>query len=408
MEKDVKQGSTLIVRGPTRVTLLEGKLELLGKIILPEKEETPSKGKNPNNNVIIVPSAISYPLYALTNSKLEIYTNNEENLEEISKNTISDEWIKIKDSLIEMLKKNEGKPPLKIMVLGISSGKTTLISYLANNFIREGYQGAYLDSDLGQQIVLPTTLMIGLVKEPFVSLKEIDDGERHFVGATFPKGNLKFIVSHHTKEMIENFLKVYDQGRFVLIDTDGWVKTEAGSIYKNFFIKKVDPDALIVFYDEEIEEYKEILKKAKERKDRQILLIKEENNFFYDKSKEERRFLRQSRFAQVFEEFKKITIPLEGLQFIKRDYNVESDEIIEVDININNLTRLPYHYVIVGLCDENSNLLNVGLLFTANIEKNYVLLFSDMSYKEQMKIRKIILGSLRLSTKGNHQGYLYL
>ena len=408
MEKDVKQGSTLIVRGPTRVTLLEGKLELLGKIILPEKEETPSKGKNPNNNVIIVPSAISYPLYALTNSKLEIYTNNEENLEEISKNTISDEWIKIKDSLIEMLKKNEGKPPLKIMVLGISSGKTTLISYLANNFIREGYQGAYLDSDLGQQIVLPTTLMIGLVKEPFVSLKEIDDGERHFVGATFPKGNLKFIVSHHTKEMIENFLKVHDQGRFVLIDTDGWVKTEAGSIYKNFFIKRVDPDALIVFYDEEIEEYDEILKKAKERKDRQILLIKEKNNFFYDKSKEERRFLRQSRFAQVFEEFKKITIPLEGLQFIKRDYNTESDEIIEIDVNINNLTRLPYHYVIVGLCDENSNLLNVGLLFTANIEKNYVLLFSDMSYKEQMKIRKIILGSLRLSTKGNHQGYLYL
>ena len=408
MEKDVKQGSTLIVRGPTRVTLLEGKLEVIGKIILPEKEETQSKVKSPNNNVIIVPSAISYPLYALTNSKLEIYTNNEENLEEISQNTISDEWIKIKDSLIEMLKKNEGKPPLKIMVLGISSGKTTLISYLANNFIREGYQGAYLDSDLGQQIVLPTTLMIGLVKEPFVSLKEIDDGERHFVGATFPKGNLKFIVSHHTKEMIENFLKVYDQGRFVLIDTDGWVKTEAGSIYKNFFIKKVDPDALIVFYDEEIEEYKEILKKAKERKDRQILLIKEENNFFYDKSKEERRFLRQSRFAQVFEEFKKITIPLEGLQFIKRDYNTESEEIIEIDININNLTRLPYHYVIVGLCDENSTLLNVGLLFTANIEKNYVLLFSDMSYKEQIKIRKILLGSLRLSTKGNHQGYLYL
>ena len=46
MEKDVKQGSTLIVRGPTRVTLLEGKLELLGKIILPEKEETQSKVKS--------------------------------------------------------------------------------------------------------------------------------------------------------------------------------------------------------------------------------------------------------------------------------------------------------------------------------------------------------------------------
>ena len=408
MEKDVKQGTTLIVRGPTRVTLLEGKLEVLGKIILPEKEEAPSKEKNLKSNALIVPSAISYPLFALADSKLEIYTNDEENLEEIPQNTISDEWIKIKDSLIDKIKKNEGKPPLKIMVLGISSGKTTLISYLANNFIREGFQGAYLDSDLGQQIVLPTTIMIGLIKKPFVSLKEINDGERHFVGATFPKGNLKFIISHYTKEMIENFLKVHDQGRFVLIDTDGWVKTEAGSIYKNFFINKVNPDALIVFHDKEVEEYRDILKQAKERKDRQILLINEKNNFFYDKSKEERRFLRQSRFAQVFEEFKKITIPLDGLQFIKRDYDNESDEIVEVEIKIHNLVRLPYHYVIIGLCDEDSKLLNVGLLFTANIEKNYILFFSEMSYKEQIKIKKILLGSLRLSTKGNHQGYLYL
>ncbi len=66
MEKDVKQGNTLIVRGPTRVTLLKGKLEVLGKIMFPEKEDAPSKEKNVKSNVIIVPSAISYPLYALT------------------------------------------------------------------------------------------------------------------------------------------------------------------------------------------------------------------------------------------------------------------------------------------------------------------------------------------------------
>ena len=408
MEKAVKQGNTLIVRGPTRITLLEGKIEILGKIILPEKEKTPDKDAEVSNDVIIIPSAISYPLYALTNSKLEIYTNTEENLEEILENTISEEWMKIKDALIDRLKKNEGKPPLKIMVLGISSGKTTLITYLANNFIREGFQGAYLDSDLGQQIVLPTTLMIGSLDHPFISLKEIQEGERFFVGATFPKGNLKFIVSHYTKEMINNFLKNHGKDNYVLIDTDGWVKTEAGRIYKNFFIKKVDPDALIVFYDKDIEEYDEILKIAKERKDRQILLIKEPNNYFYDKTKEERRFLRQSRFAQVFEDFQKITIPLEGLQFIKRDYNGESDEIIEIKVDVKDLIHLPYHYVIVGLCDEHSNLFNVGLLFTANIEKDYILLFSDLNYKEQMKVKKILLGSLRLSTKGNHQGYLYL
>ncbi|GAG70712.1 unnamed protein product, partial [marine sediment metagenome] len=34
--------------------------------------------------------------------------------------------------------------------------------------------------------------------------------------------------------------------------------------------------------------------------------------------------------------------------------------------------------------------------------------FSDLNFKEQSSIRKILLGSLRLSIKGNHQGYLYL
>ena len=43
-----------------------------------------------------------------------------------------------------------------------------------------------------------------------------------------------------------------------------------------------------------------------------------------------------------------------------------------------------------------------------NLEKNYVLIFSDLSYKEQTRIKKILIGSLRLSIKGNHQGYLYL
>jgi hypothetical protein len=53
-------------------------------------------------------------------------------------------------------------------------------------------------------------------------------------------------------------------------------------------------------------------------------------------------------------------------------------------------------------------MIKIGLLFVINLEKNYVLLFSDLSFKEQSKVKKILLGSLRLSTKGNHQGYLYL
>ena len=138
------------------------------------------------------------------------------------------------------------------------------------------------------------------------------------------------------------------------------------------------------------------------------VLIKEKNNYFYDKDKDERRFLRQSQFAKVLENFRKISIPLDNIKFIKNDYDKDSKRTIEQEININDLINLPYHYVIISLLTEDSKMINLGLLFVINVEKNYVLLFSDFGYKEQKKIKKILLGSLRLSTKGNHQGYLYL
>jgi len=410
MIEDVKKGYTLLVRGPTRITLLEGKLEVFGKLVLPETEKSESKEYGfKEQNVLIIPGANNYPLYALENSKLEIYTNTEENLFLIKENSIPAKWIEIKDSILEIIKKNKGKKPIKIMVLGISSGKTTIIKYLANNFIREGLKGGYLDSDLGQQIMfLPTTINIGEVEGSIVSSADVHAEMTVFIGATFPKGNYKFIVSYSCKNLIDEYIEKEKDSEFILIDSDGWIKTEAGIVYKNFFIKTVDPDVLIVFHDENIEELKEIEKVSSEKKSRKIFLIEDKNNYFYEKDKEERRFLRQSQFSKKFEEFRKISIPLNDIKFIKRDYDVETEEILEREIIVEDLIHLPYHYVIIGLLTENSELINIGLLFSISIEKNYILLFSELTYKEQVKIKKILCGSLRLSTKGNHQGYLYL
>ncbi|MFX1355310.1 MAG: Clp1/GlmU family protein, partial [Promethearchaeota archaeon] len=208
---------------------------------------------------------------------------------------------------------------------------------------------------------------------------------------------------------IDNYIAKNKSIDFILIDTDGWIKTEAGILYKNFFIKTIDPDIIIIFHDETIEELKTIEKtSSSSRKDRKIYLIKEKNKYFYEKDKEERRFLRQSQFSKKFEEFRKISIPLNGIKFIKTEYDREKDQIFEKEIDIKELVNLPYHYVIIGLMTEKSDLIEIGLLFTVNIEKNYILLYSNLSYKEQIKVKKILVGSLRLSIKGNHQGYLYL
>lgn len=410
--KNIQKGQTLLVNGPTRVTLLNGKLEVFGKIILPKKESTSTTvSEVEGDNVIIVPGATNYPLFALENSELEIYTSNEEeNLIIINENSILDKWVEIKDSIISFIKQNEGKT-VKIMVLGISSGKTTLIKYLANNFLKEGFRGSMLDSDLGQQYCgLPTTLNIGTIDHPIISGEDIESENTIFIGATFPKGDYKFIVSHYCNTLINDYLKKnkVKGTNFILIDTDGWIKQEAGVIYKNFFIKTIDPDIIIVFQDNTIDELKTIVKIASSKKERKIFLIKEKNKYFYEKNKEERRFLRQSQFAKVLETYRKISIPVDDIQFIKTDYDNDLDEIFERKIEINELIKTPYHYVIISLLDKDSKLIKIGLLFVVQIQKDYILIFSDLTYKEQMKIKKIKLGSLRLSIKGNHQGYLYL
>jgi len=412
MISEIKQGNTLIVKGPTRITVLKGKIEVIGKIMLPETGDSSSDSSEYEDlNVLVIPEANTYPLFALENSELEVYTNKpDENLKLIEENSISDRWIEIKDALLKELK-SERSSPLKIMCLGISCGKTTLIKYLANNFLREGLKGAYLDSDLGQQMMyLPTTLNIGEIKDPIISGEEIDTENTVFIGATFPKGNHKFIVSQSCRDLVDEYIKNHEDTDYICIDADGWIKTDPGVIYKNFFIESVDPDVILIFHDESIEEFKSIEDAARSRKDRKLFLIEEPNRFFYEKDKEERRFLRQSQFAKILKGYRKISIPISkyDIKFVKQEYDLESNEIFEQEINIHELTNLPYHYVIISLLDENSKMIKIGLLFVINISKDYILIFSDLTYKEQIRIKKILLGSLRLSTKGNHQGYLYL
>jgi polynucleotide 5'-kinase involved in rRNA processing len=409
INKELKEGHTLLVKGPTRVNIVKGTIEIFGKTISGDQSESITDlDKLEEENVLIVPDAKQYPLYGTEDVELEIYTNNpDDNLEEIEENSIPEEWRDIKDSILNQIKKKKEGEYLKIMVLGLSRGKTTLIKYLANKLLHAGYKGGYLDSDLGQQIMyLPTTISIGEIEKPIISGEDISPDYTTFIGATFPKGNLKFIVSHACRNMINNYIEEFEDTDFILIDTDGWIKTEAGVIYKKFFIETVKPDTIVIFHDKEIDELKEIEKDAKKKS--KLHLIEKENEFYYEKSKDERRFLRQSQFSKILQDYRKITIDLDDIEFLKYQFNKEENRIEEEVLNTEELIKLPYHYVLIALSDENSKIIKIGLLFSINIEKDYILLFSDLSYKEQLKIDKVLVGSLRLSTKGNHQGYLYL
>ena len=414
MIKKYKSGKCILVKGPAKVEIIQGKVEIFGKTIT----QTKSKGKDEEtaissegaDNVVIISTGVRYPFFILEDSELEIYINNQENITELDGNSIPDSWIKVANEVIEEVKKSKSTKPEIIMVLGLSSGKTTIIKYLANKLFENGFNGGYLDSDLGQQsCYIPTTVNMGIVDRYILSAQEFSAKDTRFIGSTFPKADLKYILPYYSKELIDIFIKNEKKAKYILIDTDGWIKTETGVHYKTFFVEKILPDHVIIFRDEEAEELKQIEKIISKLDSKpKIYPIKDSNENFFERSKEERRFLRQRQFALVFEKFRKITIPFNNIPLVKEEYDLENDEIVEVKLDYRELDKLPYHYVIIGLKTENNELINIGLLFSINLEKKYFLLYSDMTYKEQIQISKMTIGSLRLSTKGNYQGYLYL
>ena len=105
MIKEISNGFTLLIRGPARITLLEGQISVIGKIFDSKASLSASEDTNMDDpNVIIIPSSHCYPIFAIENATIEVYTNNEENLTLIEENSISPRWMEIKDLVIKELK----------------------------------------------------------------------------------------------------------------------------------------------------------------------------------------------------------------------------------------------------------------------------------------------------------------
>jgi len=412
--KKYKKGKCILVQGPAKVELLEGFIEIFGKKIKSTKSKDKNKAKMDTDfdseSVVILSEGIQYPFLMLEDSELDFYVSNEDFITELDKNSIPEKWINVTNEIVEEIKSSNEKRPLIVMVLGLSSGKTTIIKYLANKLFENGLRGGYLDSDLGQQTCyIPTTINMGVIDKFILSAQEFGTINTRFIGSTFPKSDLKYILPYYSKELIDDFSKKRKKAKFILIDTDGWIKTETGIHYKNFFVNTIKPDYVIIFRNKDASELGEIENKIKSLEPKpKIYPIEELNEYLFERNKEDRRFLRQRQFSMVFEQFRKITIPFNDIILVKEEYDMQKDKLIEKTLDLRELDKLPYHYVIVGLKTEKNELINIGLLFSINLEKSYYLIYSDITYKQQISIKKITIGSLRLSTKGNYQGYLYL
>jgi polynucleotide 5'-hydroxyl-kinase GRC3/NOL9 len=214
-----------------------------------------------------------------------------------------------------------------IMFMGdVDSGKTTTVTFVANELVEKGYRVAIVDSDVGQKSILPpATVSLGFVESQVRHLSQVNPVAHYFVGITTP--------SEYMGETVIGVKRLVEIGRrtadFVLIDTTGFIRGR-GFELKRLKVEAVLPD-LVVF----IEKAKEMekLKRAVSGLTEVVTLKASPSVRPY--SHNERGEIRRAKWRSYFEGSKLVevdvsTIPVTGtMMFSGRPLTVEEKELLE-------------------------------------------------------------------------------
>ncbi len=220
-----KTGKTLLVDGPASVSLLSGKISILG---------APLK----TGEKLIVREGKRLPLWVRKQASLELMLGEGASFNEVDEGTIPSQWDDIAQKILSL------KKPVTVMVIGgVDSGKTSFCTFLANTAVTKKLRTAVIDADLGQSDVgPPSTVGFTFVTEPVKDLFEIDAQDAVFVGSTSPSGSINKVI----EGLIQLKKRVMEAGvDFLVINTDGWVEGEEAAAYKSRLADKISPSAIV-------------------------------------------------------------------------------------------------------------------------------------------------------------------
>ena len=131
-----------------------------------------------------------------------------------------------------------------VMVVGATdTGKTSLVTQLADALLRDGRSVAVVDADLGQsEIGPPTTVGLGVLRALPARLRDAEVRGLAFVGATSPVGHLRATAAA-TGRLTDRARRLGVD--HVLVDTSGLVQGAIGQALKRDKIARVGPDLVL-------------------------------------------------------------------------------------------------------------------------------------------------------------------
>jgi len=225
MKHVFKKGKTLLVDGPASVSLLSGKISVLGaRLHISEK--------------LVVREGKRLPLWVKKRVTLELMLGEGASINEVDEGTVPSSWDDAAKEILSL------KKPVTVMVVGgMDSGKTSFCTFLVNEAVMKKWSTSVIDADLGQSDVgPPSTVGFNFVTEPVKDLFEIDAQDAVFVGSTSPSGAINKVI----EGLSQLKDRVMEAGvDFLVINTDGWVEGEEAAAYKVRLAEKVGPSAVV-------------------------------------------------------------------------------------------------------------------------------------------------------------------
>ena len=278
MKHIVKKGKTLLVDGPASVSLLSGRISVLG---------APFR----IGDKIIVRDGKRVPFGVRKKATFDLMLGEGASFKEIDGGTVPPSWENAAKEVLSL------KKPVTVMVMGgVDSGKTSFCTFLANEALRKKWKTGVIDADLGQSDVgPPSTIGFNFVSEPVKDLFEIKAENACFVGLTSPSGAVNKVIAGLTE--LKNRVMEADVD-FLIVNTDGWVDGEDAAKYKIELWKTVSPSVVVGIRQED--ELTPILTALKEAK---VLSI-DSPRLAQRRNREKRKILRELSYKKYLKQAK--------------------------------------------------------------------------------------------------------
>jgi polynucleotide 5'-hydroxyl-kinase GRC3/NOL9 len=289
----VKKGKILLFDGPASVSLLSGKISILGAPLKIGEKLVIREGKR-------------LPLWVKKQASFELLLGGGASFKEVDEGTIPSSWEDIAKEIFSLK-----KPVTVIVVGGVDSGKTSFCTFLANEAVMKKLRTGVIDADLGQSDVgPPSTVGFNFVTEPVKDLFEIDAQDAVFVGSTSPSGSINRVIEGLTRLRDRVMKSGVD---FLIINTDGWVEGEEAAAYKARLVDKISPSAVVG-----MQQGKELTPIINALHDVKVLVI-DSPQLIEPRSREKRKILRELSYKKYMKRAKMLAL---SLNWVKVKYSL--------------------------------------------------------------------------------------